>query len=311
MAITSIGYEGSVDERQWAKLGPRLGADPAISTGFEATILTTTDRTVRLAPGAATGWGVHDISDANIDLQAPIVGSGSRWDTVVIRRTWKAASVPGFTVLAVVQGTATKAVAAGLNNQPGVIADQPVLLIRSTAGQAQLQEIAVIAQWAARPLWRYDATAPPAADYTYGQVVLNNSPSGVVEALIRRGGAGTETWTKLLGPTWQTLALAGSFRAVQNLAAFRWTAAGGRIHLEGSAKLATGANFVAGTIYTIGSVPVIAAPPRTLNFNCLRERDGQGIEARVTVSASTGTVTIVSQVSTAYIYFDSISWFPA
>lgn len=310
MAITSIGYEGSVNEQQWGKLAPRLGVDESVGDGLSASVLTTSDRTVRLGPGFATGWGVHDISDTNVDLQAPIVSSGSRWDTVAIRRTWKVAAVPGFTTFVVVQGTSAKTIAAGLNNQPGVIEDQPIYLIRSAAGQTLLQEIFDIRQWASAPIWRLDTTTPSPANYRYGQLLVQPADSQTVDLLIRRGTAGTESWTKILGPEWKNISLAGSFRAVPNFGAFRWTAAGGKIHLEGSAELASGANLSAGTVYTIGSVPAIVAPERTLNFNCLRERGGVSMEARVAVS-TTGAITIVSQVATAYIYFDSVSWFPA
>jgi hypothetical protein len=310
MAITSIGYEGSVNEQQWGKLAPRLGVDASVGEGLNATVLTTSDRTVRIAPGYATGWGVHDVSDANIDLQAPIVGSGSRWDTVAIRRTWKVASVPGFTSLIVVQGTSAKAIAAGLNNQPGVIADQPLYLIRSTAGQAQLQEIADIRQWASPPIWRLDNTIPDPALYRYGQVVIQNVGIGSTDILIRRGTPGTESWTSLLRPKWVTVNPVSGIVAASGLTG-RVTKSGGKVTLEGSFKRSSGESFAANTIYSLFTLPTGYGPDRDQQQWINSGFEGSGSGARILINAATRAVTVTAPYDTPFISIDGVTFFPA
>lgn len=310
MAVTSIGYEGSINEQQWGKLAPRLGVDSSVGDGFNPTVLTTSDRTIRIAPGYATGWGVHDISDTNIDVQAPVVGSGSRWDTVVIRRTWKAASVPGFTAFLVVQGTSAKQLAAGLNNQPGVVADQPLFLIRSTAGQAQLQEIFDIRQWASPPIWRLDSTVPDPALYRYGQVVIQNVGIGATDIMVRRGTPGTESWFSLLRPKWATLNPVSSVVAVSGLSG-RATKAGGRVYLEGSFRRTSGAVFTANTMYSILTLPTGYGPDRDQQQFVNTGFDGSGNGGRLLIDAATRAVTFLAPYDTSFVSFDGVSFFPA
>jgi len=135
VAITSVGYDGSVDEQDWANLARFLGKEPCTlgATGWQVTAVTGPDRTVRVAVGTGYGWGVKDDSDASVDLQLQTITSGTRWDTVVARRDWQP-TPGGGTTFVVVKGTSTKALAASLLNNPGVQHDQPLALVQVTAG---------------------------------------------------------------------------------------------------------------------------------------------------------------------------------
>lgn len=132
MAITSVGYEGTVGWLEWAKMST-FGADySCVGEGdYAVTLVPTADRTVRVAAGQAWGRGVMAVSDAPVNLQPAPITSGSRWDTVVLRRNWTTKT----STLAVLSGTATAGVAAGRTTlaATGVTDDQPLALVQVSA----------------------------------------------------------------------------------------------------------------------------------------------------------------------------------
>jgi microcystin-dependent protein len=132
MAITNIGYDGTINEPGWAKLQAYLGRKYGVgsSTDFAPSGVAGVDRTTRIAPGSSGGHGVLVISDANVDVQSPTLASGTRWDTVVLRRDWQT----NTSSIVVVAGTSTEQIAAGLNANPGVIDDMPLALVQITSG---------------------------------------------------------------------------------------------------------------------------------------------------------------------------------
>lgn len=147
MAITSIGYDGTVNEAQWASMVPKVGVSHygVVGAGdLKVTVHGSLDRGVSIATGSAWGQGVLDTSDSIGSLQAATVGSGSRYDLVVLRRNWSGAG--GATTLALVQGTSTKGIPAR-NTSPGTLDDQPLALIRIDAGQTAVQEIVDLRCW--------------------------------------------------------------------------------------------------------------------------------------------------------------------
>lgn len=156
MAISSIGYDGSVQEGGWAKLSKFLGREYAVDgqNSFTLEIVQGSDRTVRLAPGSAYGRGVLDESDAYENLQLNSLTTGTRWDTIVLRRNWQSPDPGGSSSLVALPGTQAKAVAsagaglANLQTQPGVMDDQILYVVQVTAGQ-QLPT----AVWDLRNLW--------------------------------------------------------------------------------------------------------------------------------------------------------------
>jgi microcystin-dependent protein len=132
VTITNIGYDGSITESSWALLQPYLGRFNAFggATDFAPTVSPGVDRTVSLAPGSSFGSGVLVTSDAAIAVQSPVLAAGTRWDTIALRRDWQTDT----SSIVVLTGSSTEQVAAGLNDQPGIIQDQPLALVQITAG---------------------------------------------------------------------------------------------------------------------------------------------------------------------------------
>lgn len=135
MAITSIGYDGSVNEAQWSKLVPLAGSSHyGVGAGpdWKVTPHATLDRGISIAPGSGWGHGVLDTSDATVSLQGTTVSSGSRYDMVVARRNWGGAG--GLTTFVLIPGSANFGLPAR-NTNPGTLDDQPIALVKFTAGQ--------------------------------------------------------------------------------------------------------------------------------------------------------------------------------
>lgn len=148
MAITSIGYDGSVNEAQWAKLLPLAGSahyGVAGANDWKVTPHATLDRGVTVATGSGWGQGVLDTSDATVSLQGATIGSGSRWDMVVARRNW--AGTGGVTTFVLVGGSASKVLPAR-NTTPGTLDDQPIALVQFTAGSTAATAIIDLRCWA-------------------------------------------------------------------------------------------------------------------------------------------------------------------
>lgn len=133
MALTSVGYAGSVTPSQWAGLTRAFGARYGVGgpNDWKVTAVAGQDRTVSVAAGQGFGHGVLDTTDAAQTVQLATVASGSRWDTIVARRTWATST----TALMAVQGSSTQGVAPGRQVVPGVVDDQPIALVQVTAGQ--------------------------------------------------------------------------------------------------------------------------------------------------------------------------------
>lgn len=138
MTITSVGYRGTVGEAQWAAMITRVGGVfYAVNdhTSFKVSIGAGT-RTVAIAAGGASCTGIYDTSNAVETKTLAAVSSGTRWDMVVLRRTW---ATP-VTTLEVIQGGSSKALPAR-NQTSGVVVDQPLALVRVVAGSTAIQEI--------------------------------------------------------------------------------------------------------------------------------------------------------------------------
>lgn len=132
MAITSYGFPGTIDSVQWAKLAEELGAAYSVldRDDWKVSVVVGPDRTVAVAAGTAFGRGVMDVNSAPINIQLPTVASGVRYDLICARRNW---GTPATTAT-YVQGTSTAAIPAGRNATPGTLDDQPLALVKITAG---------------------------------------------------------------------------------------------------------------------------------------------------------------------------------
>lgn len=147
MAITSIGYDGSVSEAQWAKLIPmasasHYGVDNA--SHWKVTAHPTLGLGVNIALGTGWGQGVVDTSDASESLASTTVTSGTRWDMVVARRNWSGTG--GNTSFAFVTGSSSKSLPTR-NTSPGSLDDQPLALVQFTAGSSAPTSIIDLRCW--------------------------------------------------------------------------------------------------------------------------------------------------------------------
>ena len=139
MVIQSIGYGGTVTEDNTSLWLPDAGGVPYTVDGidgFAPSVNTGTARAVTVKAGMAAGCGIRDVMDEDAVVTFDEVTSGSRWDMLVLRRSWAGAG--GVTVLAVVKGTSSQNATFGMRNQgPGTVDDQPLALVQVTAGQTQ------------------------------------------------------------------------------------------------------------------------------------------------------------------------------
>jgi len=167
MAITSIGYDGTVDESDWAKLmgqAARSTYGVADRTHWRVTTHPTLARGVSIATGSGWGHGVYDTSDTTVSLAGATISSGTRWDMVVARRNWSGTG--GSTTFAMITGTSTKALPVR-NVNPGSLDDQPIALVQFTAGQSAATAIVDLRIWSGSGGGMY-AQDLLARDYTNG-----------------------------------------------------------------------------------------------------------------------------------------------
>ena len=145
MTITSIGYERAIS---YAELGVLLAHAGTMYSVFQqdafAVAAGAGTREVTVQPGRAYGWGVLDDSDTVETLTGAAVDAGSRWDLVVLRRTWTG-ETPGSS-LVLIQGGPT-AVIPSRSTDPGDEDDQPLALVRFAAGQTAVQEFIDLRCW--------------------------------------------------------------------------------------------------------------------------------------------------------------------
>ena len=159
MTIRSVGYDGSIGEADWANwLAPYLGSPPMVATPAAFQVSATTGLSVRVAPGVAHGWGVTDVSDAAETIQLDAVPSGTRTDAIVLRREWAGTSVtPGGAATG--GRTSVGFVKGGVSGVPtlassgGTMTEQPLALVKVTAGASTVQVVEDLRATSARTAW--------------------------------------------------------------------------------------------------------------------------------------------------------------
>lgn len=135
------GFQGTVNEQQWAKLMAGLGqkyvlvnGDPVRSTG----------RTLYIDPRLQIGAGVAFEHDAVKSLAVPAPAAG-QWHLLVARRVWGAtpsvtyALVPGITTADAEQLAPPATLPAGRNKTPGLTDDEPVAWVHARASTTTLK----------------------------------------------------------------------------------------------------------------------------------------------------------------------------
>ena len=142
--VESVGYGGTVDYPDYGR-GVVSGSRYTLDRGnpLRPTRVTSgADRSVRLAPGTAQGYGIRDTcTETNIQLEP--VSSGVRWDEIVLRRDWSAEE----SSFAVIQGGSNRALPVR-EQEPGILDDQPIALVQITAGQQYPTDLVDLRCWA-------------------------------------------------------------------------------------------------------------------------------------------------------------------
>ena len=150
MAFTSIGYDGTVNERQWAQLVPSVGSSTyGVKGAGDLKVSAVPGQPLMVQVAAGTGWGhgVMDTEVANTTIACDAIASGTRWDLISLRRDWQPLA-GGPTAVAKVTGTSEKIIPGSRQASPGVIDDQPLALVQWTAGQTQPTAIVDLRCWA-------------------------------------------------------------------------------------------------------------------------------------------------------------------
>jgi len=128
MAIITGGYDGTVDEVQFAALLHRysvVGPDDLKATTQAG------DRIVSIGNGTALGPGTVDVA-SNLPTIQFNAATGTRWDLVVLRRDWQPPG--GVSSIVIIEGGTTQAYPTigtatnQWNRRPGIMDDQPLYL---------------------------------------------------------------------------------------------------------------------------------------------------------------------------------------
>lgn len=149
MAFTSIGYDGTVNERQWAELVPSVGSSTygvKEADDLKVTAVPGQPLVVAVASGTAWGHGVMDTETSNTTIQCDPITTGSRWDLIALRRNWQPLA-GGPTAAIKITGTAEKVIPSTRQAAPGEVDDQPLALVQWTAGQTQPSAIVDLRCW--------------------------------------------------------------------------------------------------------------------------------------------------------------------
>lgn len=141
MTILSWGYDGPVQEGPWSLLASMFGSPYNVADGLDqlrVTAVAGADRTISVAPGAASCYGVVASSDSAVQKQFATVSSGTRWDMVVLRYDW----TTNATSVEIVQGATDDMAAFNARFKTRATkVDQPLALVQIAAGGALTQLI--------------------------------------------------------------------------------------------------------------------------------------------------------------------------
>lgn len=199
-------FKGSVNSAELALIfgqGARYavlgGNDLKVTAGTGdrgIAVLGPTDRPARAwGDGVLSEWDPVNGGEIRANLNGAPVASGSRWDTLVIRRTWQPASTPtGTAELMLLTGSSTKAISAQLTTDAGATtSDQPLYLVRFDATSTVVQEIVDLRVWAGAG-GGLVANDPAALGYLTG--VGTTVKVGATTWVRQLDGSGAEVWAR-------------------------------------------------------------------------------------------------------------------
>lgn len=130
MAWTSVGFDGTINEAQWASLSGLLGND-YVAAGNGDCVVTAVGgaRSVSVAAGSLYGDGVLSTNSGaeTVAMTTPVNG---QWYVIALRRTW-ATNTAALVAIAGATTTTTTPTAPPtsfptLNTNKGVLTDQPI-----------------------------------------------------------------------------------------------------------------------------------------------------------------------------------------
>lgn len=130
MAWTSVGFDGTINEAQWASLAGLLGND-YVAAGTSDCVVTAVPgaRSVSVAAGSLYGDGILSTNSGaeTVAMTTPVNG---QWYVIALRRTW-ATNTAALVAIAGATTTTTTPTAPPtsfptLNTNKGVITDQPI-----------------------------------------------------------------------------------------------------------------------------------------------------------------------------------------
>lgn len=308
MSITSIGYDGSVNEANWAALSALVGAQYAVQ-GFldcQVQIGGTGDRAVTVRVGTAFGSGVMDTSNAAVNLNAGSVTSGARWDTVVLHRDWSS----NTSIFRINAGGATKQVTR-TDSTPGTLDDQPVALIRMIAGSTAVQEVVDLRMFSSKLHYVAQSAAVPfilpflRAGASY--LAADNAHLWVDQGTQLTSSTFSTAAVDLDAASWQALPLAGGGALVAVDVAPAYTLNRGRVQFKGSVKRSNGNPLVTagGADAVLATVPSGVRPSSTRRFMVYPISTAQAVRVEV---GSDGTVLLKADLTVAAVALDVISY---
>lgn len=152
--FTSVGYSGTVDEKNLAEMQHFFGAQYGVRWygDWRPTTTTAVDRGVQIAPGRGYGHFVmDDTADTEILSLDPASPNRQRWDFIVCRRDWRGETPGGVSKFQVIKGIEASNPAADLpalgigedayHREPGTLDDQPIALARVTGGSTTINAL--------------------------------------------------------------------------------------------------------------------------------------------------------------------------
>lgn len=166
MAITDIGYDGTISDVEFAQMQQHSGvlvpvvcgkADLAVAINGAATL------TCTVAPGSAAAPGVFTTSNATESVVFDVVSTGgqTRWDAVVLRRNWST----GVSTIVIVKGTAAASapmvLPSGVDLTLDAGLDQVLALVQITNGQSLPTQVVDRRLWGTKKFTLPSSSALP------------------------------------------------------------------------------------------------------------------------------------------------------
>lgn len=234
MAITSIGFAGSVGAVEFAQLAVHQGALYPVVCGKDDLAVTANPGgtlTCNVAPGASAGQGVKTTSTATeaVTFSAVVTPGQTRWDAVVLRRSWAST---GSAALVVVPGTAgagaPMVLPAGVDDSLNSTHDHVLALVQITYGNTVPTQVIDRRLQGSKVFTAPALTAlPPASAALYGMEAAlptgdryrcrsdsGGSPAWVSDVRNQKGTTAAITLAAGAASTVQTTAFPTAFFAV-------------------------------------------------------------------------------------------------